>query len=178
MLKIICPAAEGSTIQKAQCKYHSILCMRLEHQGMYVCVCLYMYGYIHVHTCVWVHMDVCPCRGHRAASGTTVVLQGPLSCLLRHALTVTWNLPRRLGYLASGSQRPICLHFPGLRVIGTRYQAWILNCESWGLNSVLMLWVGSTSPTKSSSLCLSADVFIAEGVQGSLCGCVKRRRRV
>lgn len=148
MLKIICPAAEGSTIQKAQCKYHSILCMRLEHQGVYVCVyvciCMGIYMYIHVCGCTWMYVHV---EATEQPQAPPLFFKGHLSCLLRHTLTVTWNLPRRLGYLASGSQRPICLHFPGLRVIGTCYQAWILKCESWGLNSVLMLWVGSTSPT-------------------------------
>lgn len=98
---------------------------------VHVCICMGIYTYIHVCGCTWMYVHV---EVREWLQVPLLFFKGHLFCLLRHDLTVTWNLPTRLGYLASGSQRPICLHFPGLRAIGTRYEAWILKCESWGLN--------------------------------------------
>ena len=83
---------------------------------VYVCICMGIYMYIHVCGYTWMYVHV---EARARPQAPPLFFKGHLSCLLRHTLTVTWNLPRRLGYLASGSQRPICLHFPGLGSAGS-----------------------------------------------------------
>lgn len=95
----------------------------------FLCVC------VHAHSCLYGYL-VYVCAGGRPQVGFLTSL---LRCFLRHHLFLTWNLPIRLYWLASGPQGSCYFCLPSMVLqVYTIYSAWFFSVSSGDQTQVLM----------------------------------------